>query len=307
MSSLKQIKNKIRSIDKTRQVTKAMEAVSAVKMRKSQAAALESRPYALYALSILKRLSGSVDSLEHPLVIPRPVSTTGIIVITSDRGFAGSLNSAIFRRVHEYIRDKGLTKENLSLVCIGRKGYDHFSRRGFAILEQYERWGEGISLAHPEVLTNLVIDLYTRNVFDELYIAYTNFESTFRQNVFIRKVLPIVFDEVQKTVDGIIPKQGKFSNIERAPRVLPDRVHDYILEPSAESVLDELMVFMVNIQIFNSQLEANASEHSARMVAMKNASDKARDMSKELTRTYNKERQSTITREMSEIIGGMVQ
>lgn len=303
MSSLKQIKSKIRSIDKTRQVTKAMEAVSAVKMRKSQSAALSARPYATHALSILKRLSGTIDSSGHPLVAMRPVHKTGFIVVTSDRGLAGSLNSSVFREVHAFFKSHNLTRDSLGIITVGRKAYDHFLRRDFPIVEHFEHWGENVSMANPESLTRLIIELFLNNEYDEFYIAYTNFESTFQQNVVVRKVLPVSFEEVEKIVTGILPVRGKYAETPRDES--GDRVRDYVFEPSAESVLDELVPFIVAIQLYHSQLEANASEHSARMVAMKNASDKGRDMSRELTLVYNKARQSAITREVSEIIGGI--
>ncbi|MEX0917500.1 MAG: ATP synthase F1 subunit gamma [Candidatus Paceibacterota bacterium] len=298
--ALRQIKSKIRSVEKTRQVTKAMEAVSAVKMRKSQRRALLGRPYAESALSILERLSRSVDVVRHPLVSKRvPVKHTGVILITSDKGLAGSLNTALLKRVEEHIRREGLSKETLTFYTIGKKGYEYFLRRGYAISNSYTLGDEVDEEEVRAVLLKVVGD-YMEGQIDACLLAYNNFLSTFEQEEVVRKLIPLDSVALKEVVEGITPEKGKYSE-EHKESVAPI----YTIEPSAEEVLDDLFPMLLSVLLFHALLEAKASEHSARMVAMKNASDKAGDMRKELRLTFNKERQAAITQEVSEIISGI--
>ena len=302
MSSLKVIKGKIRSVSKITQVTKAMEAVSAVKMRKSQKRAIDARPYAQSALSILKRLSQVEELSQHPLVRPRvEIKKSAVLLITSDRGLAGALNANIVRKMHALIQEKNLSPENTVLFCVGKKGAEHFARRGWHVEKRFERWSE--SDFSSEYTKNLAEDLiirYRTENFDKLYVVYTNFLSSFIQEPVIREVLPISFDAVTAIIEGITPTQGMFSD-ERTQ----ETTSRYIFEPSAGEVLDMLVPFLLSIELYHAVLESNASEHSARMVAMKSASDRASDMQKSLTLSYNKQRQSAITAEISEIISGI--
>jgi len=300
MAGLKVIKNKIQGVDKTHKVTKAMEAVSAVKMRKAQESALSGRPYALSALSILKRVSGSMDGSRHPLAIRHESGKVCVVVITSDKGLAGALNSAVLREVHRVLAERSLQKTDVAFICVGKKGYEHFSKRGYEVLSHTVNLGDDVS---PDTLTNVskeVVGLYSFEGYRECLVAYTNFVSTFEQRATVRALLPLDVAELEMLVTGITPKKGKYAEVESK-----ESVPLYTIEPDPETVLNELLPFLVNIHFYHALLEAKASEHSARMVAMKNASDKARDLSKELTREYNKARQTLITREVSEIVGGI--
>lgn len=299
--ALKEIKKKIRSVNKTRKVTKAMEAVSAVKMRKSQAIALEGRSYAHSALTILRRVSGSVDGARHVLAQKRDVHTICIVVVTSDKGLAGNLNNGVLKKATKLVEDTGLAKEQLRIVSIGKKGYEYFSKRGFKIEKNYENLGDNISTEDMKAATETLLESFINKIYDECYIVYTNFRSTLEQEPVVQKILPISVDVVRETVDAIKPTHGAFTEEPRES----ERTSEYTIEPTPEEVLDELLPFLLNIEVHHALLEAKASEHSARMVAMKNATDKAADMSKELTLTFNKERQALITREVSEIIGGI--
>lgn len=299
--SLKHIKNKIRSIDKTRKVTKAMEAVSAVKMRKSQGRALEGRAYARSALLILKRLSGSVDLSKHPLSTPRDVKRSLVIAVTSDKGLAGSLNSGVLKRIDVLAREKRLSPENTSFICIGKKGYEYASRRGYAIAGEYLNLSDDVSPSEMTEISEKMVSGFMDGSHDAVYVVYTNFRSTFEQDAEVRTMLPLSLEALEEVVSGILPASGRYST--------PDSddafVQSYTIEPSAEEVLRELVPFLLSIGLYHTLLESKASEHSARMVAMKNASDKAKEMSEDLNLTFNKERQALITREVSEIIGGM--
>ena len=299
--SLKSIKNKIRSVGRTHKVTKAMEAVSAVKMRKSQERALDGRPYAASALRILRRISGSVDAATHPLTQTREGGKTLFLVVTSDKGLAGSLNTAVIKRTVKAIRELDCTKEDTRFLCLGTKGKDHFSKRNYRVVRQFENVGDDVSAEEMKEITDAAIELFLKGEVDRVYAAYTNFRSTFEQEAVLRQVLPIDMEEVAKIINGILPEKGKGAEKvenEQGPSV-------YLIEPDPEEVFTELLPFLLNIELYHALLEAKASEHSARMVAMKNASDKAEEMSEELNLEFNKERQTLITREVSEIIGGM--
>lgn len=302
--SLKSVKNKIKSIDKTRQVTKAMEAVSAVKMRKSQASAISVRPYALSALKILRSISGSIEATNHPLTSIRPVSRTCLIVVSADKGLAGSYGSSIFKQVYKFMKEQKLTADNTSLICIGKKSYEHFAKRNWQIIAHYEKWSDAISFDTVVPLAQVAKEEFLSKSVDQVFIIYTNFISTINQLVYSRQLLPVTYQGIEEVVRGITPEKGKFSQVVNDVDI-KDPVPEYAFEPSPEIVLTELVPALYNIQIYHSILEANASEHSARMIAMKNASDNAKEISRSLKLRFNKVRQAAITREVSEIVGGM--
>jgi len=300
--SLKIIKNKIRSIDKTRKVTKAMGAVSAVKMRKSQERALTSRPYAKSALTILTRVSGCLEGRNHPLSEKREEKKICLGVITSDKGLAGSLNSAVLKNAIRIIKERNYKNKQMHIISVGRKAKDFFNSRGFNVVKSYENISDSIHTKDMREITDNLIVSYTKKEYDKVYIVYTQFLSTFEQTAVVRRLLPLSVPALFETVESIKPRHGKFSNESREE----DRnINEYTVEPSPDEVFDELLPFLLNIEVYHALVESKASEHSARMVAMKNASDKAEEMSDELNLKYNKARQGSITREVSEIIGGM--
>lgn len=301
--SLKEVKSKIKAVKKIRQVTRAMEAVSAVKMRRSQETAIEARPFALHGLSILRRIATSVNVTDHILIKPHAeIKNLGLVVITSDKGLAGALNSYIFREAHRHIAESGLPSKHIHLITIGKKAYEHFHRRGFHIIEHIEGWGEGVTLGDPTDLSRVAIDAFLSEHIDAWQIIYTNFHSTFKQEAVVRSLVPVSFTGLADTIDGIIPERGKYSELRL---IQTDPPHEYLFEPGPKEVLDELLPYLIAVELYHAIIESNASEHSARMVAMKSASDRARDVTKELTLAYNKERQSSITAEVSEITSGI--
>lgn len=302
MSGLKAIKSKIHSVNKTRKVTKAMEAVSAVKMRKSQERALAGRPYARTALTILKRVAGSLDAIQSDLAQERPeVKKVCLVVVSSDKGLCGALNSSVFKQAHALIKEKGWNKEQLAIYAIGKKGQEHFKVREFSEYAFYPSPEESAGLDDIEEITEEVVAGYLDEQYDEVYMIYTNFESTFEQRAVTRKVLPVQFDALETMVAGIVPDKGKFSDVQDKEA----KTDVYTIEPDAETVFTTLIPRLVAIELYHGLIEASASEHSARMVAMKNATDKAGEVSKELNLKFNKARQAAITQEVSEIVGGM--
>jgi F-type H+-transporting ATPase subunit gamma len=302
--SLKDVKVKIRAISKIHQVTKAMEAVSAVKMRRSQAVAIEMRPFALHAIGLLRRLVQMGATKNHALVKAHATEKTILmVVITSDRGLAGALNNYVLKAAHDHIQKKGWTTEQVKILAIGKKGFEYFSKRGFEIVDRLERWGEGVSMGDPSNLAQTLITKYKNHTYDRVMLVYSNFESTFSQSPVIRRLLPISFAAVEEIIAGIVPARGKYSELRENTN--GNAKGEYIFEPNARTVLNELFPYLIGVLLYHAVLQANASEHSARMVAMKSASDRARDLTKELTLKFNKERQTSITAEVSEITSGI--
>ena len=298
MASLKNIKLKILSYKKTGTVTHAMEAVSAVKMRKGQERALSGRSYAAAALTVLERLSATADMSRHPLTQVRP-GTTAVIIVTSDKGLAGSLNSGVIRAVEKEIQTRGLNKNEVHVYAYGKRGGEYFKSRGYETTISVNVRDD---IPESDVLT-LTQDILGKQEYTSVLVAYQNFISTFEQPPTVRQIVPIKPEIMRETITGIRPARGKYA---------PSQVSDesaapaaYTIEPDADTVLSVLLPKLLNIAVFHALLEAKASEHSARMVAMKSATDKAKEKATDLTRVFNKVRQAAITREVSEITSGI--
>ncbi len=298
--ALKDIKNKIKSVDRTRKVTKAMEAVSAVKMRKSQGRALTARPYATSALSVLERMSVSLATVRHPLTDQREVKRVALVVVTSDKGLCGILNAAVIREAYLRAQSFNLPKESISIFAFGKKGAEFFERRGYTLQDRFENISDDVVIDDLTKVSNEIASAFVDKQFDRVDVVYTNFRSTFEQNAITHTVLPLSLDTLSTVVRGITPEKGKFAEVDTRPGPA-----FYTIEPTAEEIVGSLISSLVGVLFYHALLESKASEHSARMIAMKNASDKSRDLSKALTRTFNKARQAMITREVSEIVGGI--
>src|SRR3989344_2317054 len=298
--ALKHIKLKIQSVKKTSTVTRAMEAVSAVKMRKAQERALGGRGYAAAALTILEKLAGSQEIKQHPLAQQR-AGKTALILITSDKGLAGALNSNVIRTTEREISRLSLEKD-VVMIAIGRRGGDYFLNRGYDVRMKHENVSDSISEADMRATTDKIMEWHAAGEIGSCIVAYMNFVSTFEQKPVIRQILPLIPETIHDIVAGIVPAKGKYAGIGQGEVWTPST---YSIEPDVETVVNELMPKLLNVAIFHALLEAKASEHSARMVAMKSATDKARDVVKELTRKFNKVRQAAITREVSEITSGI--
>jgi len=317
MAALKEIKLKIRSTARTRTVTKAMEAVSAAKMRKTQNAALAGRSYARAATSVLARVQGTRELANHPLTRGAALSTALeaarpsltvepgrtpralYIVITSDKGLAGALNSGVLRAAARDIAERGLTNQTASVVAIGRKAQDFFLRREFSIVAYHPN----TDVVSADIIANVVAQAaaqFSSGAADEVIIVYQNFISTFEQRPTLRTLFPLSLLELQKVVADIVPAKGALA---QAP--VEATAGGYTVEPTESDVLSAILERLAAIFVYHALLESQASEHSARMVAMKGASDKAAEMQHALTLKFNKARQAAITREVSEITGGM--
>src|SRR3989344_4239469 len=212
MANLKSIKSKILSYKKTGTVTHAMEAVSAVKMRKSQGRALSTRAYARAALRILSHIAGSIDVQRHPLVHKDPSKdVTCIVLVTSDKGLAGSLNAAVIRKVLEFIKEHSLSPKNLEFICLGKRGYEFAERNGYRGLHDMTNIGDAVSELEVRDITARITALQASGDARKVYMAYTNFRSTFEQEPIMRQILPLRRQIVQEIVDGIVPEKGKYA------------------------------------------------------------------------------------------------
>ena len=314
MASLKNIKLKILSYKKTGTVTHAMEAVSAVKMRKGQERALSGRSYAAAALTVLERLAGTADIARHPLMANRDLRSPGFpgltksrhcfVVVTSDKGLAGSLNSGVIRKVEAELGRLNLRREDVAIIGIGRRGADYFASRGYDVREKLENVADSVSEEQIRAVTDKVLDWHAAGEIGTCIIAYQNFLSTFEQEPAVRQIVPITTEGMREIVRGIRPARGKYAPASAASSG-EAKPATYTIEPDSDAVLAVLLPKLLNIAIFHALLENKASEHSARMVAMKSATDKAKEMAGDLTRTFNKVRQAAITREVSEITSGI--
>lgn len=295
--ALKDIKNKIRATDRTRKVTKAMEAVSAVKMRKSQERALQDRGYAEAALRILSRIRTTPD-IAKSAYLTKVGTRECIVVITSDKGLAGNLNGAVLKLVESYTRGKDAN--SIVAICLGRKGYEFCLRKGFDVVHYALQISDVVLTEDLAEVSEKALLAYQTADVATLSVFFQNFVSTFSQEPARRELLPLKREVITAMIQGIIPKTGKYSDED-----IDEKGKPYVLEPDSEAVFNILIPELVHVLLYHALLETKASEHSARMVAMKNASDNAKEVSKKLTLKYNKARQAAITREVSEITGGM--
>ncbi len=296
--SLKQVKNKIISTKKTGQVTKAMESVSAVKMRKSQERAFAGRPYVHAAMRILSRLASSADVADSIYSEKREEGKRILVVVTSDKGLAGSVNSAVLKKAEAVVEQY---RAEIEVICIGRKAVDFAKREKLTIIEEHTNVSDEVTVDDVYSVATKLVDSFKSGEYKEVEVIYQNFLSTFEQEPTKRQVLPLDPAEVHYIMKGITPTTGKDSdNVEEAVEKI-----SYTVEPSAEEVFESLIPRLVQIIVYHALLESKASEHSARMVAMKNATDKSKEVIKALTIKYNKARQAAITAEVSEITAGV--
>lgn len=320
MPSIQEIKRRIKSVTSTRQITKAMELVSATKMRKSQEIALLSRPYAIEALRILGELTlrtNYVPAIMQPRKASprgegREIKKTAVVLAASDRGLAGSFNANVIRAFERWqeterhaTRDKRQGNDYV-YVAVGKKAEEAFARKGITPVASFKRFGDYIKQEEVKPLTKLLVEGYGAGKWDRVVMISTHFRTTLRQEVMVREMLPISAKEVRRAVKEIVPEYGRFAGTNGVDGTAPSPVLDfeYLIEPHAQQVLDMLAPKLVEIALYDVILEANASEHSARMVAMKNASENAEELNNDLTILYNKSRQANITREINEIVSG---
>ena len=283
MPSVRDIRRRIRSVENTGKVTNAMSLIAASKMRRAQLAVTDGRPYAEKILEVIAELAaqptGDYEAVD-PLLQVRPVNNVGMVVITPDRGLAGGMHATINREVARFILDSSATVRS---IVVGRKGRDFMVRYTDTVEAVFTDLGDRVSLADTTAISRLVIDGYAEGEFDEVHLAYMRFESTVSQVPVIRRILPVAPAELAS-----------------AQRV------GYIYEPDPATVLSALLPQFVEMQVYHAVLESVASEQSARMVAMRNATDNASQLASDLTLLMNKLRQDSITNELLDLVGGQI-
>jgi F-type H+-transporting ATPase subunit gamma len=294
MPSPREIRRRIRSVGNMQQITRAMEMVSAAKMRKAQQRVTASRPYTDQLRQIMSDLATQQPDPEQlaqfPLLQKRPVQSIELIVVTPDRGLTGALNTNILRRASRFILDEtppsagggpgGEARAPVQVIAAGKKARDYFVRTRQNVVAEFIGLGDDISLDAVRPIADIAIDDFVARKVDAVYVVYARFVNTLVQRPEIMQILPV------------------------EPPPAHEGYADYIFEPSPEAVLNDLLPRYVEVQLYQAILEGLASEHSARMVAMRNASDNAKEIQQELTLSLNKERQAQITREVSEIAAG---
>jgi len=300
--SLRDIKRRMRSVKNTGQITRAMEAVAATKMRRAQQVALAARPYAVKALELLSRVSEKTE-LTHWLLEQRPERRITVMLVTSDKGLCGVLNMNVLRMFERFAAEHREMFEGgkCDIVALGRYGARYARRRGYGIAREYEGVGDYATLEQSKPVSDFLLEQYRAKQCDAAYVLYTDFISTLKQSAVIKKMLPLSKEQLEEIAAGVNTKNQKPTLRENSGSAFS---YIYMLEPTPAEVLESLLPALVRVRMHQIILESNASEHSARMLAMKNASDNAEELFGELRLTYNKVRQAGITRELAEITAG---
>jgi F-type H+-transporting ATPase subunit gamma len=280
MASLRDIKTKITSTKKTSQITKAMEMVSAAKLNRAESNAKSFVPYMEKIQEVVGSIASGSNNAKHPMLVKRPVKKTGYLVITSDRGLAGAYNSNVLRTSIQTIKERHTSSDEYAIIVVGRVGRDYFRKRNYPIINEILALPDQPSFDDVKQITSQTVQMYEDGTFDELYVHYNHYVSKIQQEVSEKKIFPLSSDEVKKPVAS------------------------YEFEPSEEEILDVLLPQYAESLIYGSLLDGKASEHAARMTAMKNATDNAHELIGTYTLSYNRARQAAITQELTEIVGG---
>jgi F-type H+-transporting ATPase subunit gamma len=288
MAGIKEIRTKIKSVQNTRKITKAMEMVAASKMRKAQERMRAARPYADKVRNITAHLAEAAPDYEHPFLTVRTDSkAVGVIVVTTDKGLCGALNTNVMRIVLNKLKEYDATGVKVQTTAIGNKGLGFLTRLDTNVVSEVVQLGDAPNLDRLIGAVKVQLDAYAEGRIDAVYVAYNRFVNTMKQEPVYQQLLPLADDRFSQTAD----EKKAYS-------------WEYIYEPDMQTVIDELLLRYVEALVFQAVAENMASEQSARMVAMKAASDNAKKVIGELQLVYNKTRQAAITKEISEIVGG---
>lgn len=283
---LKEVRNRIKSVQNTQQITKAMKMVSAAKLRKAQEGIVQMRPYAKKLQELLTNIvSGSEGGTEMKLAAERPVERILLIVITSDRGLAGAYNANIIKQAKLTVNEKysnQATKGNIHVWNIGKKGYEHFSKLNFKVDAKHKDIFLNLTFENVQACAQAAIKAFENNEFDIVELVYSEFKNAATQRFVVERFLPI-------------PKVPQKSGAKKT---------DFIFEPEKDQLIAELMPKILNTQLYKAILDANASEHGARMTAMDKATENANELLRSLKISYNRARQAAITTELTEIVSG---
>lgn len=299
MESLQVTKTRRKAVQNVGQITKAMEVVAATKMRRAQEVALNSRPYAFEAIHLLEKLSKNAP-IETPLTINRPVKKTLVVIIASDKGLTGAFNTQVLRATDRLLESENFTNDNLVIAAVGKKTAAYAAKKKLNIAGSFFGVGDFIKPAEVDPIAKFLIDGFKEGEWDKVISISTHFRTALKQETLTRQILPVDFQKIRETINEIVPERGRYSDIIDNQNNNQNET-EYIFEPDPSTAIDFLIPYLVKLQIYHLTLEANASEHSARRVAMKTASDNAEELADKLTLEYNKARQSSITRELIEI------
>jgi len=285
---LKEVRNRIKSVQSSQQITKAMKMVSAAKLRRAQDAILLMRPYAIKLQEMLQNIvSNTEGDIEMALAAERPVEKVLIVVITSDRGLCGAYNSNLIKLAKQLIREKyaeQYAKGRVEIMPIGKKGYEHFAKNGYKINDQYWHLFADLNFDHVKQAAAIALNGFIKGDYDAVELVYSQFKNAATQVFTTEQFLPIA---------KVAPKEGQ-QKIKA----------DYIFEPEKEALIAELMPKILNTQFFKAILDGHASEHGARMTAMDKATENAAELLRNLKLSYNRARQAAITTELTEIVSG---
>ncbi len=280
MATLREVRRRIRSVQSTQKITRAMKLVAAARLRRAQERILEARPYASKMSELLTSLAFRVGPEQHPLLARRPTGRRLVVIIAADKGLCGAFNANVLRRSIEFIRESEETA--VTLVVVGRKARDYYRRRGFTSKSEMVSFFDRLAYAHAQELAAGLVESYVSEEVDEVHLIYNEFRSVAVQRVVRVQLLPI----------------------ESAPVPAEAVVVDYLYEPSADAILAALLPKHVTTQVYRALMESLAAEYGARMTAMDAATKNAQEMVDLLTVQYNKARQERITRELLDIVGG---
>ncbi len=286
--SLRDIRKRIASVRSTQQITKAMKMVATAKLRRAQENILATRPYATKMFEVLSSLAARTSPDAHPLLYRREPKRVEVVVFTSDRGLCGAFNMNLIQRAEKFLEEEKTRTEELALSFIGRKGRDYFRKRNVKMRREYVNLFGKVDFPLAARIGEDLVQSYIAEQVDAIYLLYSEFRSAIQQRIVLEKILPVT---PKKAAEG-----------EEAPKG-PTAV-EYIYEPSEVEILGKILPMYVEVQIYRALLESVASEFGARMTAMENATNNAREMIEKLTLVYNKARQASITKELIEIVSG---
>jgi F-type H+-transporting ATPase subunit gamma len=309
-SGTRELKRRIKSVNSTKKITKAMEMVAAAKMRKAVNNVLATRDYSNLAWSTILHLADKTDAAKHPLLKKHePVKRVAVLVISSNRGLCGGFNNNVAQKALSSIKKHEGAVENTEIITLGTKARDILINSDKKIAADFTKQDLILSSGEISAVARMLINDYRDGKYDKVMVAYTDFMSTIKQVTRVKQLLPIVNEQ-----DEYLGVVGMTESVKTTKEFIKEKgerylkkglfTYEYIFEPSAETVLEEMLPRLIEMQIYQAVLESDASEHSARMMSMRNATDAAKDMIGNLTQVYNQARQSAITQEIAEISSG---
>ncbi|WP_039053472.1 ATP synthase F1 subunit gamma [Sphingobacterium sp. T2] len=285
MANLKEVRNRITSVTSTQQITKAMKMVSAAKLKRATNAIIQLRPYANKLRDILAQVSASVEGNDSPYTQDREPNKVLLVVITSNRGLAGAFNTNVIKTTNNLIASKyadQFSKGDVSIIAIGKRGHDYFAKRNYNVIGNHNDLLNNLNFENVSQVTEFIMQEFKEGTFDRVEVVYNQFRNAAVQILTSEQLLPL------------LPEEKKEDTVEL----------DYIIEPSKEKIIEELIPKAIKIQLYKAVLDSNASEHGARMTAMDKATENAGDLLRQLKLSYNQARQAAITTELTEIVSG---